>query len=219
MPDPGELWFSLKICCTLREQSYNSYMAQWSYGWVNTLKYFVCLDDYWGKGAVSSGCRANHQDPRNDTYANWANWWNCTWEVGEVVSPEGGGSGVVGAAGGVRGWEAGCAGAPPTLHGDDAAGKAWSLWEGVLRKAKQHMGTCDAKLALIRKESEVKKVEGERVLKRQRVDIEEPFEQAIVSARGFEASWRETHAQHLSAAFLPRLKTSVSNELLYRYNG
>ena len=85
----------------------------------------------------------------------------------------------------------------------------------VLLKAKQHMGSCDAKPALLRKESELKKVEGERVLKRQRLDIEERFEQAKMAAQGFEALWRETHTPHLSTGFREGLKTAVSNELLY----
>ena len=60
----------------------------------------------------------------------------------------------------------------------------------VLVKASQHMGPCDEKPALIRKESELEKLEeGERVLKRQRLDIEDSFERAKLAAQGFEASW------------------------------
>ena len=73
----------------------------------------------------------------------------------------------------------------------------------ALAKAGQHWGVCDAKPALIRKERELKKVaDEERVLKRQRLDIEERFQWAKVGAQGFEASWRDTYPPHLTTAFL-----------------
>ena len=87
-------------------------------------------------------------------------------------------------------------------------------------KASQHIGPCDAKPALYRKESELRKVEEEeRVMKRQRLDIEARYEQGRVCAHGFEALWRDTHTHHLSNGFLERLTTAVYNELLFRYNG
>ena len=90
----------------------------------------------------------------------------------------------------------------------------------ALAKAGQHSGVCDAKLALIRKERELKKVaEEERVLKRQRLDIEERFQWAKFGAQGFEASWREMYPPNLSTVFLQGLKAAVAKELETRYNG
>ena len=84
----------------------------------------------------------------------------------------------------------------------------------VLLKASEQLASCDPQPASIRKENELQKVEGERVLKRRRLDFEERFEQAKADAQGFEASERVTH----STDFLERLKTAVANELLYWYN-
>ena len=64
-----------------------------------------------------------------------------------------------------------------------------------------------------------KVVEGAKVLKRQGQDIEDCFEQGKVAEEGVEAPCRETHAAHHSNDFLNRLKTAVSKEPLYAYNG
>ena len=90
----------------------------------------------------------------------------------------------------------------------------------ALAKAGQHLSYCDARPALIRKERELKRVvEEERVLKVQRLDIEERFRWAKAGAQGFEASWRDTYPAHLTTAFLQRLKAAVAKELETRYNG
>ena len=90
----------------------------------------------------------------------------------------------------------------------------------ALAKAGQHLSYCDARPALIRKERELKRVvEEERVLKVQRLDIEERFQWAKVGAQGFEASWRDTYPAHLTTAFLQRLKAAVAKELETRYIG
>ena len=90
----------------------------------------------------------------------------------------------------------------------------------ALAKAGQHWSDCDARPALIRKERELKKViEEERVLKRQRLVIEDRFQWAKVGAQGYEASWRETYPPHLTTAFLQRLKAAVAKELETGYNG
>ena len=68
----------------------------------------------------------------------------------------------------------------------------------VLLNAMQQIWSCDVKPALIRKESELRKIEGERVLKRERQDVDERFEQAKVAAQGCETSWSEAHAPNLS---------------------
>ena len=90
----------------------------------------------------------------------------------------------------------------------------------VLLQANHHLGSCDAKYALIRKESELMKVEeGDGVLNRKRLDSEERVLQANAAEKRVDASWREPHAPNLSSGFLVRLKTFVVNELLYRCNG
>ena len=90
----------------------------------------------------------------------------------------------------------------------------------ALVKARQHLGACDAKPALIRKERQLMKLtEEERELKLQRLEIEERFQLGKVGPEGFEASWRETYPPHLSTEFLQRLKAAATKELETRYNG